>query len=865
VASPAAPPPGAIAVQTAAPPPPGAVPIGEPSGVQKADAAVVQGAKDLATGAWSKLNPMNMLSGLGDMAQHPIETAMHVLGAQYYSLQKAKDAYMAGKPEEAAIHLAHALEPAGFATEESEVKASTPGTRAEGIGELLGTGLGAYLSAKAPEIAQGAASAVKKLATASPTLAPSALGIISPRAGYIARFAQGLAKLYGESTDEASSAAQPPPSAAEPAVNPNAPPPLPAQPPPLPIVAPQTPPPGTMRVPSPALQSALQKPGALAAAQALQEELTPAPQEPPQAGPVPSPQPGLAGATARVPAAAPEPIAAVSAEPAFRTYTPPTARDYLAKGYPAPAAALAKDLQVADFLREKGITGDVFDNVSQAQRNAWGQAAGKSGISTTRYADISALLRGQPPTKVLTDETEAEILKFAQNEIGRSLQPAPKGRTLESNDAYATTGAAPQGIPVPQPPSPGGGPSPAPRAGTDGATTAIPVPGEGRTYAAQYRVRELADIQASHNGQTFQPNPDYSLTNDRDYGRPENRGKILAGAQQFDPRFLINDNPDATNGPPVLNSQGEALGGNGRTMILQRVYAGIPRAAQAYRDLLEAKAPQFGIDPADVQNFKQPVLVREIPDQELAKPQNAVSDFNKTGTAAMRGSERAIADSRRVSQGTLDEVGTRLEAAGPSATLSTILKGEAGPEILDRLVADGVITPQERAGLQDVNALTTEGQRRIASLLLARFFRDPAQLDSIPTPMRAKLERAAGPIARTESGGPWNLTPKIQEAVDLMEEARLRGGKIDDLAAQNPLSGEPYSPQAVTLANRLRGAKQRDFVDAVSNYSRDAAYAEQPNLFGNAPTQGDSFQRAFSRPGPLRNKAPAGAPEKSVK
>lgn len=122
-------------------------------------------AGDFAEGAWSKLNPVNMLKGMADTVQagyqHPIDTALSVLAHPYKALMRAKNALQAGKPEEAAAEVVSALNPTGFATEDSAVKAATPGHRAEGLGELIGTGLGAYLGAKSPDIAASVGNAVK--------------------------------------------------------------------------------------------------------------------------------------------------------------------------------------------------------------------------------------------------------------------------------------------------------------------------------------------------------------------------------------------------------------------------------------------------------------------------------------------------------------------------------------------------------------------------------------------------------------------------------------------------------------------------------------------------------------------------------
>lgn len=391
----------------------------------------------------------------------------------------------------------------------------------------------------------------------------------------------------------------------------------------------------------------------------------------------------------------------------------------------------------------------------------------------------------------------------------------------------------------------------------DRAQTEVLIPGENRAIPARYRLRELSDVQASHSGNTFQPNPKYTRTNDRDYTRPENQQKILEGAlpNRFKPQLHITDNPDASNGPILVDSQGNALGGNGRTMMLQRVYKYNPFGATAYKKMLASKADQFGIDPGDIGKMKQPVLVREIADADLGDAQNAVTDFNKTGTAALRPSERAIADARRVSTDTLSDVAARLEDAGQEATLNSVLSGKDGPQVLDKLISDGVISPQERAAYQSGKNLTDDGKARISKLLLGRFFRDPVQLDTIPVSLKNKIERMASPLARAEAAGEeWSLTPKIQEAMDLLEETRTRGGTIDDLINQGGLfKKQQYSPEVIKIAKAIQGSTQKSLIAAANEYAQDAAYAAKGDtLFGPKPTPKESLKRILD--GDLKGK-----------
>ncbi len=253
--------------------------------------------------------------------------------------------------------------------------------------------------------------------------------------------------------------------------------------------------------------------------------------------------------------------------------------------------------------------------------------------------------------------------------------------------------------------------------------------------------------------------------------------------------------------------------------------------------------------------------VREISAEDLKQPAHAVTDFNKTGTAALTPSERAIADSRRVSQATLDHIGGLLDAAGDEATLGSVL-GSAGegPKILNRLVDDGVLTDQEKAGLVSGDKLTPEGRQRISKLMLGRFFRDPAQIDTVPGQVIPKLERIAAPLAKLEDSGAWNLMPKLQEALDLIDEMKAYGrADMGEFLKQSGLMGEArYTQDAIGLAKTLQRVSGRRILEAVREYQTAEKTAAEhakakAGLFaddvkGTAPDPAAAFDAAF-RPG----------------
>jgi hypothetical protein len=130
-------------------------------------------AGDVAAGAWSKMNPANMVSGaletLKAIREKPLDVAKEIFLHPYMAVGRGIDAMKAGKPEEAAAHFNSAFDPPGSGIEESRVKLATPGQRATGLGELLGTGAVALAGGKAPDAVPAVTSAAKTAADLATT------------------------------------------------------------------------------------------------------------------------------------------------------------------------------------------------------------------------------------------------------------------------------------------------------------------------------------------------------------------------------------------------------------------------------------------------------------------------------------------------------------------------------------------------------------------------------------------------------------------------------------------------------------------------------------------------------------------------
>lgn len=551
-----------------------------------------------------------------------------------------------------------------------------------------------------------------------------------------------------------------------------------------------------------------------------------------------------------------------------------------------------KAFNAADFAFRQGIRDpEFFDNLSEQEKRDFmnGKVEGKGKNATIQ--EPGALQHGRevgnptPQTRYQANRETGSILdghtlrlakdhlqKMADNEPAapevtapgppaQVAAPEPARVTVERLRGTPGTGtAAPATVESEQNAGPvgagrggrvSGTGTPGPRR-IAGEETSTLVPGEQHVIGAQYEIRELGDITPSHSGETFQSNPDYAHHNERDYSKAENQQRILnqSNEENFNPRYLITDNPDAVNGPPVIDERGNVLGGNSRAMTLQRVFGRNGKAAQSYRDLLAQKAAQFGIDPAQLADFKEPVLVRVAGDNHLASLPGgskwAIRKTNVSGTAQLSGAERATADAGQLTPELKQTIADAIEQSGPDATLTAALSGKPGTALVNRLIAQGFFSEQERPALMDgkTGAITQAAKERISKALLGDFFHDSDQFQRFPASIKQKLERAAAPLASVATEPAWDLTPAVRNAVDLIEYADAHGIKnLGDVLNQQSMFGgheTQWTPEGIRIAEMLRSANPNDVVSAFRKY----AVSKEPTMFGESTPQ-EAFDYAF--------------------
>ena len=383
---------------------------------------------------------------------------------------------------------------------------------------------------------------------------------------------------------------------------------------------------------------------------------------------------------------------------------------------------------------------------------------------------------------------------------------------------------------------------------------------------AHYELLEADDVRASHlPSRGFQKNPAYGLENERRYhDEPGSRAKVMENAAKLDPAFLM-ESVDANHGAPVIDHDNNVLGGNGRAMSIARAYESFPERGEQYRETLKANADRLGIDPAQVDAMRSPVLVRRLERgmsreerQQLVTAMN--DDFKDAKEKRASGKSRGDRFGRR----TLDMLSAGLKDA---ESLREYFDTPASVAVVERMMEDGVIQRSERNALVGADGLLNpDGKKVVEEALRGRIARSYEALAKLPADVVGKLDAAIPHILVAEGIGKlWNITEHVRDSVDLLVGFKGSGVKEPDtyLKQVNMLTGrapvQDFSKQAIALFRMALDAKKGEYVKAFESYLKNAKLSpEAGNIPGVAKPQDKAFRDAFG----MKTEAMPNKPEK---
>lgn len=322
--------------------------------------------------------------------------------------------------------------------------------------------------------------------------------------------------------------------------------------------------------------------------------------------------------------------------------------------------------------------------------------------------------------------------------------------------------------------------------------------------------------------------------NDRDYEHDK-------AAQQNTDQIARKYNGMAIEQVPVVSDEGIVYDGNGRTMAGQKA-AKEGTEAEYINDLLE-NAENFGFTREQIEQsgIKHPRLVL-VTDERLPYDAATFAKFNRNEKKTQSNTEQAVAKAKTL---TSDEVGAIVAEIEGNGSLDAFFNNsKAINDLVKTLVDKGIIGQNEVAQMMDSpERLSAQGREYVKNLLLGSIFKpETIRMLGIDSTVKNKAINAIRSVMDNMKLGEFSLRDEIDQAIQLLYEARQGGNKVDTLLRTSDMYGEDaakrYSSISQMMALALEG-KVSDFRDLLDEYNRiaKARNTGEGNMFEAAPTK----------------------------
>lgn len=322
--------------------------------------------------------------------------------------------------------------------------------------------------------------------------------------------------------------------------------------------------------------------------------------------------------------------------------------------------------------------------------------------------------------------------------------------------------------------------------------------------------------------------------NDRDYEHDK-------AAQQNTDQIARKYNGMAIEQVPVVSDEGIVYDGNGRTMAGQKA-AKEGTDGEYINDLLE-NAENFGFTREQIEQsgIEHPRLVM-VTDERLPYDAATFAKFNRNEKKTQSNTEQAVAKAKTL---TSDEVGAIVaEIEGNGSLEAFFNNSKAINDLVKTLVDKGIIGQNEVAQMMDSpERLSAQGREYVKNLLLGSIFKpETIRMLGIDSTVKNKAINAIRSVMDNMKLGEFSLRDEIDQAIQLLYEARQGGNKVDTLLRTPDMFGDDaakrYSSISQMMALALEG-KVSDFRDLLDEYNRiaKARNTGEGSIFEDVPTK----------------------------
>ncbi len=388
--------------------------------------------------------------------------------------------------------------------------------------------------------------------------------------------------------------------------------------------------------------------------------------------------------------------------------------------------------------------------------------------------------------------------------------------------------------------------------------------GTTETVKGYYAIMELKDVIPSNDPHTFSKDPRYpDACQVRNYAsKKQEQLKVINNASKFNAAFLLSDVPTAVDGPPIVLPEGYVLGGNSRTMSLKRVAAKGEFDEQYKKQLIE-KLHNYDIKPMQINDFKEPTLVRVIK-VSVTKCDHYSDLFNDPLTQKQDKAEVGITGSRRLrASGNLLKIAELFNDAGAETLRAALDNKSFANKVLDILKREGIVHSGNSVDfVDDSDNFHISGKDRLEAILVGAILQDERLINKAKSYTNIIIRIIPQIVSMETLPKEWNLIPTIHDVIKTEYERRSQPDVVPRKAFVNQISfDKPPVPELVQLVwQAFDEVKGKNLKILFNKYVQSARNASDPSaMFATGDEKPiDVFRTLLNKTLELQNKGLSG-------
>lgn len=368
-----------------------------------------------------------------------------------------------------------------------------------------------------------------------------------------------------------------------------------------------------------------------------------------------------------------------------------------------------------------------------------------------------------------------------------------------------------------------------------------------RAYRMRYRVVDLDDLVPS-NLDSGAINPAYDAAlQPRQRDRIASQVQITQVAKTLTPDALLTDFRQLDKGTPIIGPEDNCVeSGNGRVLALRKAREAFPAQWNAYQSRLRQVAGPFGIDAAELEGMRSPILVRERVDQ--VDRAAFAREANAPPVLQMSTLENAVVDAKRLTDDTLLRLNVRedqsidlaLRARSNQSFVRDFMQTLPENERATLMRADGTLNQQ---GIWRIKAalftrvFPGDSGRRLAETFTEALDSTTKNFEQAVAGTLPALVRAQSRISSGQRSADVDLSADMAASLDMLARLREQDMPVHVYLEQSTMFERELTPFQEGMLRHFdkigRSPKAiRSFLGAYAQAIEDAPDPSQIDMFG---------------------------------